>query len=309
MPHVAFIHGLDNKPASDVLLEIWRRKLAQNDGLDFNDLGVTSAMVYWADALYPSPDTNLAAYEAVESPELLAALERREELPAALVAGDERLQRLVAALGADAADTATDLSPAEVQAIVLERVPMPEFLRKRIMKKLARDVYLYFYNESFSARPGESVKVRDELRRRFVDHLKTARAKTDRLVVVSHSMGTIIAYDCLTSVPDCPPIDGLMTVGSPLGIDEVQDFFDGWTRDNGFPRTKLPGKWVNVFDRLDIVAGADPDLHSDYREHSADTVVDVEEANWGSWRHSISKYLQGKKLRAALAGLIGVPYP
>jgi hypothetical protein len=81
--------------------------------------------------------------------------------------------------------------------------------------------------------------------------------------VVSHSMGTIIAYDCLMHEPDCPPVDGLLTIGSPLAVDEVQDFFPNWTRDDGFPSKKLHGPWVNVFDPLDVVAGADPQrLHA-----------------------------------------------
>jgi len=314
MPHVVFIHGLANKPAPEILHDIWRRKLAHNGGIELGDHGVTSELVYWANALYPAPDPNVANYESqAAAPELGAALSSNESVPDAVVADKPKMQRLMTALGVDSLQD----DPAEVAAIdaetaaliALERIPMPEFLRKRLMKKLARDAYLYFYNEEFAARPGESYKVRDELRGRFVKHLREMRDKTDRLVIVSHSMGTMIAYDCLACVDDCPPVDGLMTVGSPLGLDEIQDFWTGWTRADGFPKKKLSGRWVNVYDRLDVVSGADPRLASDYRLAGADRVEDIEEENWGTWRHSISKYLQGKQLRTALADMLKIDWP
>ena len=75
---------------------------------------------------------------------------------------------------------------------------------------------------AWSPRDDVTFQVRDELRRRFVDRLKAAAAEAP-VVVVSHSMGTIIAYDCLMHEPDCPPVAGLITVGSPLGLDEVHE--------------------------------------------------------------------------------------
>jgi hypothetical protein len=100
-----------------------------------------------------------------------------------------------------------------------------------------------------------------------------------------------------------------MTVGSPLGLDEVQDFFPNWSRKDGFPSAKLNGPWVNVFDPLDVVAGADPFLANDYQRGGQPVVQDVREDNWGTWRHSISKYLQGKLLRTNLAKMLKVDWP
>ena len=150
----------------------------------------------------------------------------------------------------------------------------------------------------FTPRPGASFRVRDELRQRFMKCLGSGDGPR---IVVSHSMGTIIAYDCLMHEADCPPVDFLMTIGSPLGIDEVQDFFPKWTRENGFPSEKLRGQWVNVYDPLDVVAGADPQLANDYMQNGRPVIEDLREENWGTWRHSISKYLQGKELRSRLS--------
>ncbi len=63
MAHIVFVHGLDNKPESGYLHQLWKRKLGHDNGLDLDANGVSGSMVYWADVFYPEPDTNLAAYE------------------------------------------------------------------------------------------------------------------------------------------------------------------------------------------------------------------------------------------------------
>jgi len=300
--HVVFVHGLDNKPEADYLFNLWKRKLAFEDGLDLDACGISGSMNYWADVLYESPDTNLAAYESaagtiegVEPPPALNRLDHKD---------DERIRGLARKLDVDP-DVVEEIQPteAEVMAVQLERVPVPAWLRKRIMARFVRDAHHYFFNIEFNPRPGASFRVRDELRKRFIQCLGAGDGPR---VIVSHSMGTVIAYDCLMHEPDCPPVDGLMTIGSPLGVDEVQDFFPNWTRADGFPSKKLKGPWVNVFDPLDAVAGADPQLANDYMQGGKQVVEDLREDNWGTWRHSISKYLQGKKLRARLAQMLNV---
>lgn len=117
-------------------------------------------------------------------------------------------------------------------------------------------------------------------------------------------MGTVISYDCLQRVADCPAVDGFMTIGSPLGIDEVQDKLQpGWTCDDGFP-AKVRGGWVNVFDSLDPVTGFDGDIANDFKKGGSEIIEVINEPNWGKWRHDISKYLRGPKLRASLAKLL-----
>jgi hypothetical protein len=309
---VTFIHGLSNKPEASYLHELWKRKLAQ-DGFSLGDNGVLSSMVYWADVLYPSPDTDLAAYESAATGEealneaRVAATLATHSLPA-----DEK--KFIEQLSAELNITGEDIDPATLtpeqrRQIAYERIPLPAWLRNRLMAKLVRDAHLYFFNKDFSPRSDATFRVRDELRKRFLDALIAVKDGDHPVVVVSHSMGTIIAYDCLMHEPECPSIDGLITIGSPLGLDEVQDFFPRWSRANGFPTERLKGPWVNVFDRLDVVAGADPSIANDYQQNGRAVIEDLEEPNWGEWRHSISKYLQGKKLRTRLAQMLKVDWP
>ena len=173
---------------------------------------------------------------------------------------------------------------------------MPPWLRYRVMARLVRDAHHYFFNLETAPRAEARYRARDEIRRRFVEALRAGDARRP-LIAVTHSMGTMIAYDCLKHVADCPPLDGLITVGSPLGLDEVQDFYPSWSKDDGFPSERLQGPWVNVYDPLDVVAGLQPRLAPDFRRRGDPVVDDVREDNWGTWRHSISKYLQGRSLR------------
>ena len=309
MGHIVFVHGLDNKPEADYLFNLWRRKLAHDNGLDLDNCGISSSMNYWADVLYESPDTNLAAYEsAIGGIEAIGAADAPGELNHLEHKDDDRIRRLARQLDVDP-DKVEETQPTETEVLAVqqERVPVPAWLRTRIMAKFVRDAHHYFFNVEFTPRPGASFRVRDELRRRFMECLR-ARPEQGPVVVVSHSMGTVIAYDCLMHEPDCPPIDGLMTVGSPLGLDEVQDFFPNWKRDEGFPAAKLNGPWVNVFDPLDPVAGGDPHLANDYKLHGQAKVEDLREDNWGTWRHAISKYLQGPLLRKRLAEMLGAEW-
>jgi predicted alpha/beta hydrolase family esterase len=308
MPHVTFIHGIANKPPHDQLLDLWIRSLAEGTGLDLGAEGVTSTMVYWADMMYPEPaaeveaesagDEAVAEAKSPESPDLEV-----EDMDASEAAWTASLAaKLAVPLAVDEVVTAVTPSPV---AETLERIPLPGPIKVRLMKKLLRDVHHYLYNVDYSPRPGATFKVQDDIRARMIKALKEGAEQPGPHVVVSHSMGTVIAYDCLKRVADAPVVDGFMTIGSPLGLDEVQDKLQPeWSRDNGFPFEKVRGRWVNVYDKLDPVAGFDPNFANDFRRNSQSKVEDINEQNYGSWRHDISKYMRGPRLRQALRELL-----
>ncbi len=311
MAHVTFIHGISNKPAADELLNIWRRSLADtgDDPLALGALGVSSSLVYWADVLYPAPDLDVAAHEGV-----------LENTPATLDgSGDPALPTPVSPESAEFIEALrhhlTDFSDEEIATATqapeptgtkpLERIPLPWFLKKPMMAAFLRDVHHYLFNVESTPRPGETFRVQDEIRRRTVNLL--GRVDSRPHIVVSHSMGTVIAYDCLKRVAGCPEVDGLITLGSPLGLDEVQDKLrPEWSRADGFPSGKVAGEWVNVFDPLDPVCGFDPHLRNDYKRQAAETVHDIQVANGGAWPHSATKYYRQPVLRRELRRLLGV---
>jgi predicted alpha/beta hydrolase family esterase len=311
MPHITFIHGIANKPPHDQLLDLWIRSLAEGTGVDLGAEGVTSTMVYWADMMYPEPaaeveaesagDEAVAEAKSPESPDL--EVEDMDASEAAWTAG--LAAKLAVPLAVDEVVTAAIAVTPSPVAETLERIPLPGPIKVRLMKRLLRDVHHYLYNVDYSPRPGATFKVQDDIRARMIKALKEGAEKPGPHVVVSHSMGTVIAYDCLKRVADAPVVDGFMTIGSPLGLDEVQDKLrPEWSRDNGFPFEKVRGRWVNVYDKLDPVAGFDPNFANDFRRNSQSKVEDINEQNYGSWRHDISKYMRGPRLRQALRELL-----
>jgi hypothetical protein len=332
MPHVTFVHGIANKPEEARLLQIWLDALSLWGGPGAKP--VTSSMVYWADVMYPAPVPEGMVQESVGTGRMervSPSMERAESGGTMPLTGDidmswldgasEEEQQLVDAVAAEvavksgdpAAAVRAELSAAsEAVGVQLERIPLPWFVKQPLMRILLRDVHHYLFNAQSTPRPGVTFRVRDEIRRRMMTRLAEGAAKPGPHVVVSHSMGTVIAYDCLKRVGEAPRVDALMTIGSPLGIDEVQDKLHGeggapgWTRNDGYPSERVAGDWVNVYDRFDPVVGFDPQFSNDFQRGGQRVVQDVNEQNSGAWRHNISHYLAGKRLRGHLARLLGL---
>lgn len=311
MPHVTFIHGIANKPPKDKLLEAWNSEL-EVGGLSLAGEGVTSSMVYWADVMYPEPQAVEASYESVDDA-LGTGAEDDDLAWAEGLDGEEQafVNAMRERLGFDKdSPDGEDFEPAtptdEDQPVRFEAIPLPWFIKRRAMKRLLKDVYFYLFNRTFSPRPGESYRVQTHIRKLFVDQLKADAAANDGgpHVVVSHSMGTVISYDCLKNVADCPSVQGYMTVGSPLGISEVHDNFKPkYHAKDAFPSARVLGRWVNVYDRLDPVA-FDPRIANDYKKGGEEVIRDQKVRNSGKWRHSSYKYYGQEKLCDHLRSLL-----
>lgn len=311
MPHVTFIHGISNMPPSEDLLRIWRRALADAaEPLPLGDRGVTSSMVYWADLLNAEPEPNLSAFEGVLENSAEAIDGAGEPEPPVAENEEEArfLEQLRASMtGFSEAELGTGEPPpvpAEPEG-ALERVPLPWFIKRRFLAAFLRDVHHYLFDTEF-APPGRPppLPIQKTIRQRFVEALGGDTVSRPH-VVVAHSMGTVIAYDCLKRVGDCAGVDGLITIGSPLGLDEVQDKLQpGWSRFDGYPHEKLAAGWVNLYDRLDPVCGLDPLLANDFRRNGFPALDDIGVSNDGVWRHSATKYLRQPAFSAALGRML-----
>ena len=304
MPHVTFIHGIANKPTKDKLLENWEAEITYG-GLDLAAEGVTTSMVYWADMLYASPLSSSQNFESVEAglgtSEDDEKMDWVEGLPdnekAFVEAFSKKLNFDAPSPDGDDYTAAPPKNDDEVESLSFEAIPLPWFIKRRAMKTLLKDVHHYLFNANFSPRPGETYQIQDDIRKLFVNQLKEDTNNNEGPhIVVSHSMGTVISYDCLKNVPDCPSIDAYMTVGCPLGISEVYDNFKPhYSANNAFPSDKLSGNWVNVYDRLDPVA-FDARISNDYRKNGNQVILDQRVHNKGVWRHSSHKYYGQKAL-------------
>jgi hypothetical protein len=98
--------------------------------------------------------------------------------------------------------------------------------------------------------------------------LREAAKRGERVLLIGHSMGSIIAYDSLWELhhlegyKSC--IDRLLTLGSPLGMNYVQRRLAGCDAGHLGHYPCNINEWVNISSRGDLVA-LDPSLANDFQ--------------------------------------------
>jgi hypothetical protein len=165
-----------------------------------------------------------------------------------------------------------------------EALPLPTAARVAIFRMLVErtfvDVYAYFFGGSG-----------DAMRERMRDALDGVHGP---VVVVSHSLGTIIAYDVLRERSREVPL--LVTAGSPLAVQEIEDLVTHPLRvPDGV------AAWRNVCDARDLVA-LDKTIRPEYAP--ADRVRDFLVVNDSANHHDITDYLRTPPLHDAVAALL-----
>jgi hypothetical protein len=310
MATVIFIHGISNMPEPNVLKSLWENAFAiekpNNPGLEIGAYGANVELVYWSDVLYKDfAKTRSGAENSTISLEMSNAVHgdspSLEDVSKAWAESlsqelDVNFQDLVSPVLAQSSDIDSD----RISEAAAEAIPLPWPLKKPLMRAFLRDAHHYLFDVKYSPRQGVSYHVRQELRKRFVSKVIEAK-KAGPVIVVAHSLGTVIAYDCLKNVNECPQIQSLITVGSPLGMSEMQDkLMPGYTAENGYAYEKIIGEWHNVYDSVDIVSRADPILRNDYLQNGKERIIDIRQKNGGVWTHGMLKYAAQIELRGVL---------
>lgn len=307
-PTVIYVHGNGNKVRAELLKSQWDKALFGHD------MGDGSRMAYWASLRYSHPLPDPAPKLAAETPAAPAEIASAEAAPpevfvtqtlsqaqqdtartslvgttaaegvatpngAVLVGWLRRMTYFADALAEDAEDEPT----AEVRPGVL---PLPGPVRKAALRLLVqqtfKDVYAYFFGD---------------MRQEIQDVVKRALDGLDGpVVVVGHSLGSIIAYEVLRK--ERAEAELFVTVGSPLGITEVQDQLT--------KPLKVPAgvrSWRNASDIRDLVA-LDHTIASEYapRERVRDFLV----TNTSDNHHEIHDYLACGPVRHAVYKVFGV---
>ncbi len=228
------IHGLANKPPEDVLTKSC--KAAVLEGLRRNcgntKQKVEYKSVYWADVMYPKP-SNSDNEPYIEAGGSGPFKTYKDGWWSDVVTG-------VLGIAGDALDGA-------------KRYVGMDALADAVLKAKLKDLATYNENKA----------IRDELRGRLKRELLNVPANT-RIMLIAHSMGSIIAYDVLREIGRNNPnfqLDHLVTIGSPLGLPHVKNMI---YRENNLVRTPTVVKrWTNFADRRDPVA-LDVRLSDDY---------------------------------------------
>ncbi|GAA3396776.1 hypothetical protein [Cryptosporangium minutisporangium] len=133
-----------------------------------------------------------------------------------------------------------------------------------------------------------------------------ARGAHDDVILVSHSLGTIVAYDLFDDLPADIRVRLLVTAGSPLGYPIVQKNLRPAAR-RGLPlvpriQPATDVAWLNAYDVRDFVALVHP---LGTRFHNGRTAIRDEVTHNASDPHSIADYLSDPDVAGPIGAAIG----
>jgi len=264
-PLIIGIHGLSNKPPRD-LLQLWW-KLAIEEGLQrlgFNHKKIDFHLVYWADIMYPKPldpnETNPESPYCLQEPYYRLDHGRpAQEQPA------RKKRRL------DFIERSTDL----VFTRWYKVLPL-DWLVDKVTKKRFPDLHAYFN----PANKDDEKHVRNQIHKRLTDIL--IRYRKRRIILLGHSMGSIVSYDVLKLLEKDLGVEILVTIGSPLGLPFIRQHFSGQKEEKHIHLTvpeNISRAWYNISDLDDKVA-INYSLADDYQpNHNKVGVKDLQVVN------------------------------
>jgi hypothetical protein len=250
------IHGLGNKPEEKQLQEWW--KAAIREGLEGRGRFwfLRFKLVYWASVLHP--DALNPAIQDTHSPLYLNEpyLRASDKSTHGEVKPDNNFIR--------------NSLNSRLDKLFLEKNGSLNFsgLTDFILRHFLKDLDAYYENDH-SMTGGKHP--REEICEKLADALKKNRRK--KILLIAHSMGSIIAWDVLTRwVPEVK-IHTLVTIGSPLGnpvirgkmLSEIKSL----TNETPVLRTpeNISRNWYNLSDYKDRVA-LSYDLNEDFLPNS-----------------------------------------
>jgi endonuclease G len=141
---------------------------------------------------------------------------------------------------------------------------------------------------------------RDEVRNLVLDTVLATVPTSGKLVLVSHSLGTVVAMDLLTRLPDRVEVVQLVTAGSPLGMDTVfKRLLSG-----GPHRPDRVGEWLNAWCPADAVAIGCP-----LRDNWGNRLTELITNNPKDRAHSIEEYLADGRVAEGIGTALGATRP
>ena len=267
------IHGLANKPEKDVLADWWETSIREglNKNCQIAKPEIDFEMVYWADLLHKNPQhgDKLFAFDSLYNDQSYVEAE-----PASLKKYEDGFLDDIRAKALGLVGSTADM--------LKERFEMNK-LADWVLGKVLKDLAFYYdpkrkiSDRSMPPQPEQARKV-------LMDELKNALRplKGKDIMLIAHSMGTIIAYDVLRDIGQEDPgfeIAQFVTIGSPLGLPHVKGTIEKERTyaGEGKERVRTPSvvskTWVNYADRKDPVA-LDTHLRDDYGPNSKEIQVE-----------------------------------
>lgn len=234
-----FIHGRDQQGRTRESLEqLWLDSLyvAWGEAGLPRPEGLSVTMAFYADeldTLTRSLSTSLAQTVRLRGNEQSQDDLRRRLLQDIATASGVTAAQIQGFLDEDSTEKGLGSSP-WVQAL-LRAVDQHTALGEAALDQFTRDVYLYLTFPAVSER---------------ITSIVMDAIGHEPCVVVAHSLGSIVAYRALQELGRKAQVVGLVTVGSPLGLNTVREMLTP-------PALSMPAgvqQWFNAYDPGDAVA-------------------------------------------------------
>jgi hypothetical protein len=236
------IHGLNNKPPKRILKKWWKKSI--RDGLKksgYRRPFFRFDLVYWAHISHPKP---------------LNPRIKNKKHPLFLHAPYKPTDKDEPKNTSKLRKKILDVIEKQFDKIFLNEDLSINFsgITDLVIKHFFKDLDIY-YSKTAKKQKHHVFLVRDLIRAQLADVLKKHHKK--EILLIAHSMGSIITYDVLTqTLPDLP-IHTLVTIGSPLGVPVVIHKIAA-DQKKGKKDIKTPENikknWYNLSDLEDRVA-------------------------------------------------------
>lgn len=172
-----------------------------------------------------------------------------------------------------------------------DRIPMliPYMATERMQLHL-RDLRRYLRNHNNAAQ---------QTRQLLKDPLRAAQASQRPVLLIAHSMGSVIAYESLWQMSrvdrEATQVDMLLTMGSPLGQRHLQRQIKGYSSIGAVRFPNNIRRWANLSAAGDLTA-LNPDLRKEFGamlEHGlVDDIVDREIFNWFRYAGELNSHAE-----------------
>lgn len=239
------IHGLGNKPPEALLEKWWRLSIEEGlTNLGSGRFKIPFEIVYWADVLHPRPLNP----EIKESDNPLSLDEPYVKGPGKVNTQENALRiKLLSYL------------ESQIDKIFLNDDLTINFknVTDIFIRKYFQDLDAYYRHDN---KPVEDpdCSAKDAIQQRLLKILK--KYKKYDVMLIGHSMGSIVAFDVLWKYSDEIKVNTYVTIGSPLGLPVIvaRVFAEQKNLNKRIIKPHAPdsvtGKWFNFSDLEDKVA-------------------------------------------------------
>jgi len=252
------IHGLGNKPPKDLLEKWWQQSIAEGlKKIDHPRKDFNFELVYWANSLHPvplNPDETDKNSDLYLSERYVPSAKRKMNKPSGIK------------------NKFINFFKRQRDKILFSEtmhVKFPSFT-DLIIKHLFKDLDIYLTQKCVEENKSDCL-AKDIICDRITNALKKHKRKD--ILLVTHSMGTIVTYEVLIQSEKELEIDSLITIGSPLGVpfifDKLKNDSSVVSEDSNKLRTpeNIKTEWINLADTEDKVAQCN-DLIEQFKSNS-----------------------------------------